>query len=326
MSTVSRASSTTTLKFGLVEAEVGLYKTTGDPKGVAKFETASPEGGILRTEKRAVETAPADTPQGVSPLAVAVEPKTDEDRAEPIPSDVAERQTKAYEELTTAPGEYRNVLIEEGTGEVVEPEEVRKGLRDADGNFTDLTDYLASIEQRTQLEQMEVVKFIDVGQVPRDRVMASYYIGSADVGAPRVLRLLSEAMQRKRRVALVKWTKSTRQAFGVVVRDGRRNVLTLLQLAWAENVREPNAKCNALQQAEVSEQEVDAACSLIEAMQDTWEAADELRDNAIVMREELIEAVEDGTLKTFKLPPAKPEAGEDVDLADAMARSVEAVA
>lgn len=320
MATMERAQgSKTTLKFGLVEADVQLYGTVAKAAKLTDFDTAGPNGGRLRYEAKAEEAPVEEAPKG-QPLAVKPDPPADPGP----PADLPPGATPPPQATTDgeAPGHYRQVLREEGTGVWVEREDVRRGIRHEDGSFVDLTEQLVDIEERTKLDRMEVVATIDVGQVPRERVTGSYYLAPNGDNAPKVLRLLYEALKGTRRAAVVKWTKKSRQACGVITAHGKTGALVLVEVAWAEDVRTPNARVLAHQQAEVYESEVATAKALVAEMNDTREALDELRDDALRLREELRAAVEAGEVDTFEMPPVV-EAPEELDLEALLKASIE---
>jgi non-homologous end joining protein Ku len=120
----------------------------------------------------------------------------------------------------------------------------------------------------------------------------------------------------------VKWTKRSRQALGVLKAHGRTGTLMLTQLAWAEDFRSPPAPALAIQQSTVSTDEIEAARALISAMGDTTAAIDELRDDAIAMREELLKRALAGEMDTA---PVIGEAKAEVDLMGQLASSLEQV-
>jgi DNA end-binding protein Ku len=192
------------------------------------------------------------------------------------------------------------------------------------GSFVDLTEQIEAIEARTKLDEMRVIRFMDAGQIQRERVVASYYIGAADNAAPRPLRMLYEAMRAKRRVAIVKLTKRSRQTLGVITAHGRTKTLVLNEMIWMEDFREPPPKALAIREAVVTEREVRACCKLIEAMSDTREALDELRDDAIALREELRARAEAGEMDVTVVEPV-PVADAQEDLEAALEASLAAV-
>lgn len=227
---------------------------------------------------------------------IVTEMKTDADRDEPI--DPAIRQAEVYadaieESFGTRPeiktlgpdGEYGRVLVEEGSGVEVPPEQVRRGVRLEDGRFVDCTGRLAQIEQETLLEQMTVVAFVDISQVPRATVSGAYYIGVGDEKADRALRLLYEALRNRRRAAVVKLTKRSRQSLGVIGWLGE--CLMLYELVWAEDFREAPVRAKRIQHAAVSAEQVAQMGRLVDAMSAPVSVLSELRDDAIALRQDL---------------------------------------
>lgn len=348
------ASVRTTLAIESIEIPVGLFRAVAEPGGLLEFETAGPNGGPLRYQQRAVtarsdeETLEAAAAQDLDELARGV----DNLRADPLADDPGpQRETEATAAIggvgaspavavgESTMGEFRQVLVEqvEGKSEDAWPEitrdEVRRGVRVGDGGrFVDCTEQLAAIEERTRMERMEVVAFIDVGQVPRERVLASYYVAPSEPEGKRALRLLYEAMRSTRRAAVAKWTTRTRQACGVVVpfehRASRQVGLMVLKLAWAEDVRAmpPTASLNDVMVADSIDghsRMLGAAEELVRAWSDRRLALDELRDDAIALREELMARVVAGEMDPQVVGP-EPEAEPMSDLQAALEASVEA--
>lgn len=184
-------------------------------------------------------------------------------------------------------GQYGRELVEEGSGVVVKPEDVRKGVRLEDGTFVDCTKRLEEIEEQTRLDGMAVVAFVDLTHVPRARVKGASYIGAADEKAPVALRLLAEGLKKTRRAAVVKVTKRSRQTLAVI--SVWRDVLVLSEMVYAEDFRDPPARAKVIRTAEVTENQVLRICDLISAMGDSPTVLDEQRDDAIALREQLRE-------------------------------------
>lgn len=314
-----RAATLTTLVIEQVKVGVGLFTTVAKPGGLATFETAGPNGGVL-VQQDAAREMPLSSSEPMAEVApehgsdpLAVDPGSE---APPIGEAGA---APAQQAAALTPGEFRKVLIEQGTGQIVKPEDVRRGIRLDDGAFVDCTGRLQAIEDETKLEQMEVVKFIDVGQVERARVLASYYIGASEPKGAKPLHLIYEAMKARRRVAVVKWSSRSRQSLGVLVAHGKSETLMLLKLAWAEDWREAPSKAISVMRAGVTEAEIEMAAQLIDAMSDTVDSLDELRDDAIELREVLRAEALAGEVEPFEPPPATEE---DVALEDAFAASL----
>lgn len=313
----SKAATLTKLVMGSVKAEVGLFTVKASPSKLADFDRAGPSGGKLRVEQVAIEVEAEEQSPGDEP--VRMDPLTEEPVAEPVaepPVDVSAPPS--------AEGEYKSVLVEEGTDKVVAPDQVRRGVRLEDGRFIDLTDQIAAIETRTKLDKMEIVSFMDVGQLQAERVVGAYYIGAADKAAPRPLRLLFEGLKAKRRVAIVELTKRSRQSLGVIRAHGKSGTLVLHEMIWHEDFRVPPPKALAIRQAVVTEAEVASMCSFIDAMADTREALDELRDDALSLRSELRARAEAGEMDVKVVEPV-PVIEEQDDLEAALEASLAAV-
>lgn len=318
MQEVKKASTRTTLSLGLVEAEVKLYKTTGKGEKDPTFTTAGPNGYPLRVEQRAQEAAVEDTekadPLGledggddgtvVPPAAPAVEEDPSSEGVPPADSSLV---------VSSAPGTFKSVMVEEETGVEVEPEDVRRGVRRDDGTFVDLTGRLTAIDEETKLDRIQVLDFIRRERVPRERVVGSYYLAADSKSSPRVLRVLFEGMKRSERVAIVRWTKMKGQSIGLLVPHGS-GALVVLECVFADAARKPNAACLAHMRAAVTETQVDRAVELIESMNAPPSALDGYFDRRAQLQRELAEKAEEGVdLSDFAVVEEPSEALRSLD-------------
>lgn len=318
-----RVAATTTLTLGDVRIPIGLFSTSAKSASPVKFDTAGPNGGRLHYEQRgrpAVEDGGAPGEEAKRD-ALADDPGPErpiEDRAE------APAQRAGLLEPTQE-GIYAQVLVEDGSGEVVPSDAVRRGVRLEDGSFVDLSARIEAIEEQTRLEAMDVIAFVDVAHVPREYVTGSYYVGVDAEEDARALALLYRAMRATRRGAVVKWTKRSRQAFGVIVPHGRSGTLIALELMWAEDIRQPPKR--ALRVRETHEtlppQAVEAAIELVQAMSAPPSVLDEQRDDALALREELLARALAGEIESDSAPePPQPMVG----VAEAFANAAAALA
>lgn len=181
----------------------------------------------------------------------------------------------------------------------------RKGVRKEDGTFVDLTDQIEEIGERSTLEEMRVVSFIDSSHVPRERIIGSYYL-AGDTAVPgqlpptRLLATLMKAMRAQRRVAVVRFSKRKGQTLGILVarRDG---AMVVLELAFAAQERKPNPTCLAPNQVEVPTGDVAGAVELIEAMAGKRDSLDAIRDPRVTMETELMARAAAGELDDLEL-------------------------
>jgi DNA end-binding protein Ku len=195
------------------------------------------------------------------------------------------------------------------------PEKPRKGILNANGEFVDLTDEIDAIADRTRLDEMRVSDFIRTEQVQRGRILGSYFVAPDGPGAAKVIRLLHEALRETKRVGVVKLTKRSKQTLAVLIPLAESKALEVIEVAWAEDLREVPVKCEACVEVEVDQEEIDLAVSLVEAMSSTRaDSLDTLTDDARQMRRDLILKAEVG--ETFTVPerPEVVEGGEVIEL------------
>lgn len=340
----TRSSANTDLFIGTLRAHVGLFGTKVDPAKLAKFDSAGPNGGRLKYEQRAIASPVGedveqqdDAPVRSDPLADVeagpTPPITPDFDAPPIPTDCGRPASSALVD-----GEFRQVLVEDGSGEVVEADAVRRGVfapaPDGSERFVDLTDQVEAITSRTKLDRIEVVATIDSTQVRRERVVGAYYLGAQEVPkdatdpetyvpAAAAMRMLFEALRRRREVAVVKYTTRSRQQLGVIMPHAKTGTLVLLSLVFHEDFRVPPPRALAIAKAQVSEGAVSMMEEFCEAIHDTVDALDELRDDAVALREELMARAEAGEMDV-QVVEALPEPEAAPDLMETMQASIAA--
>lgn len=332
-----RSSANTTLFVGTLAADIGLFGTVAAPAKTAKFDTAGPNGGVLKYEQRGVAApvgAEVEQPEvPVDKVDAFGEPEREPAPSAPDPAtdDVFEAlagELRAHRERDAGgglvDGEFRQVLVEQGSGQVVRSEDVRRGVRREDGSFVDCTAQLDAIDERTKLDRIDVIACIDATSVTRERVTGAYYVGAQDAKAKPVLRLLYEALRHRREAAVVKYTTRSRQQLGVIVAHGKSKALMLLSLAFVDDFRDPPAKALAIANAAVREDQVAVMGELLGALHETPAVFDTLRDDAVSLREELKRRAEAGEMDAEVVEPL-PVADEAPDLLAALQESMAAV-
>lgn len=182
------------------------------------------------------------------------------------------------------------------TGTAVAPAPKRYGVT-TDSGVVDVTEILERIDESVKLEGMRVEAFIDRRRVPHERIVGSYWVAPNGQGSGKVLALVRAAMADTSRVALVRWSKRTNQAVGVVV-PHRTGGLVLHEFAFAAATREPPA----LPVVEVHAAEVEAAINLVQAMSDVPVVVEEMEDERMVLRKMVMDHALAGTLDDLVLP------------------------
>lgn len=289
MTEVTRASTNTRLSWAKLHGDVALYKTTGDVEA-AQFDTfrepapeAAPDSTLISQMQ--------DSISGVS------DPLTD--KVETVPA-----------EPLAAPPPMPPVALKP-----------RKGIYREDGSFLDLTDELAAIMEATQLDAFQIIGFVRREQVPKARVVASYYLAPKDKAAAWILQALFTGTFRVGRYAVVKWTKKSRQAIGIVCPDPKTDTLLVLELQFSANVRTPNPRCRSFRSIQLSEEERALAEDLVQAMASHPGLLEDLEDDAIAQMRNLRAAAEEGLLDAWEAP-AVPDTAAPVDLMQALRESV----
>lgn len=337
-----KSAANTTLYVGTLKASVGLFTTKADPAKTAKFDTAGPNGGTLKFEQRSVavpvgEEPAAEAPVVSDPLATRQEEERKllelahaaEDAALEREFGVPMGRILTPEDLepatpTLVDGEFRRVLVEEGSGQIVEADAVRRGVRREDGAFVDCTEQIAAIEERTKLDRIDIIRCIDGTRIRRERVLGSYYVGAQDAEAKAALKLLYDALRSRREVAIVKYTTRSRQQLGVIMPHAATGTLVLLNVVWAEDWRAAPSKATAIQKVAVPERQVLAMCKLLGALHGHVDDLDVQRDDAVALREELRARALAGEMDAEVVEPL-PAAMPEPDLEGALEASLAAV-
>lgn len=294
---VNRKSATTKLVWGQIEASIGLYKMTS-AVGEADFELEK-----LPAPEALDIPAPADLPD--DPLSREKAPTREESIAQSA-------------ELARSLG----LTVSSGTASGPPPApKRRRGLYREDGTFMDLTDRLEAITAATKLDEMKVIGFVPSASVPRVLVRDAYYVGMEGLGAAKALKALERGMTSSNVVALVKWTKTSRQALGVL--SATRRGLVALQLAWPEELLEPSPRVLGHRSVELAEMEEGLARDLVHAMTVPAAVIYEQADDAVTMRRQLRAVAESGLLDAWEAPSA-PVRPEVESLLDALRASIPA--
>lgn len=286
-----------------------LRGADGELRDVGRWDDAPPLGDPLGDP----EPDPPATPAAGGPA------------FEPLPEQEPKGELRPLD--PTDPEDWRRATIVQhafGAGAAGEQpaEEVRHGVWVESGEgreWVDLTDSLAAIDERTRLVGMELAATVSSTAVPRHRVRDAYFVAPAGRGAPKVLALLWRGLREKRAAGLVRWTKRTNQALGALVPVGTpaRPVLMLLELAWAAEVREAPARAVLSEAASgLTDQECQAALSLVEAYHERPSVFEALRDERNGQRADLLNAAREGA----EWEPPAPVAAPELDAFEAAAR------
>lgn len=234
-----------------------------------------------------------------------------------------EAQFKPVAETPSLPSPRRGVvpIIPQNPGQAlmrdeaaghVPPVKMARGVTRENGEFVDLTDLLADIDNHVKLDGLTVARAIPANVIPHERVRGSFYIEPAKdddtslAMATRVRDLLFTALAAEGRALAVRWTKRTNQALGIIVASKQHDALMLLEVEWGPNMRPPSAKARITKGFSPTTAEIDAARDFIDRHAAPASAIDKLGDERRELQARAIErAREDGGL--IELPARHSE-------------------
>jgi DNA end-binding protein Ku len=209
----------------------------------------------------------------------------------------------------------RQQMVHPDTGRVVPREEIRRAAETDDGELVMLEDAELEALQPEPSRDIEVTRFLAPDAITHQWYDRPYYLGpDGDEGA---YFALVEALRRKDRVGLARWTMRNREYVGALRVQG--DYLMLITLRHAGEVI-PASALAPPSGRDLEEREVRMAKQLIGAMEDELDFAayrDEYRERVL----ELVEAKAAG--KVVRFPRARARKQEE-SLAKVLEQSLKA--
>lgn len=225
-----------------------------------------------------------------------------------------------FDRVTPDGGKAKAAYRDEVTGNIYEAEDLKRGINGPDGFVEIDPGLIESIDAQVAIEGIEVLTTVDLADVPAERVEGFYYLEApAEAGAFKAYRLVYEALLPQAQKGqglrpkpplslLVRYTSRSRQKIAVIYSDADRQALVLLNLSFAESVREPDKAVLAAQQAEVEAEQVALTRKVIEGLADESVTVDTPTDEAIVLKRELVDQAVAGNLEATPVEKPKVEA------------------
>ena len=201
-------------------------------------------------------------------------------------------------------------------GEKVERDEMIKGYEFAKGQYVTFTpDELKALEERAT-GAIDIVEFLPAEKVDRIYLDRTYFLGP-DKGGERAYKLLAEALERTKRVAIGQYAARGKQ-YLIMVRpmDGG---LAMEQLRYADEIR--NIAEVPIPKTEVKKPELDLAIKLIDQAATEEFQPEKYKDNVRERMQEQIERKVEG--KQITAEPEEAPKARVLDLMQALKQSLE---
>jgi len=201
-------------------------------------------------------------------------------------------------------------------GETVERTDMIKGYEFQKGQYVTFTpDELKALEERAT-GAIDIVEFLPAEQVDRIWLDRTYYLGP-DKGGERAYKLLAEALEKTKRVAIGQYAARGKQ-YLIMVRP-MNGGLVMEQLRYADEIR--NIAEVPIPKTEVKKPELELATKLIEQAATDEFHPEKYKDNVRERMQEQIERKVEGKQITEE-PEAAPKT-KVLDLMQALKQSLE---
>jgi DNA end-binding protein Ku len=226
--------------------------------------------------------------------------------------DVSFRQVRASDGSRVR---YRRVA--EADGEEVPYAEIAKGYELPEGGMVVLTDDDLADLPVASGKAVDVVQFVDAGEIDPAAYSRPYYAMPAGDAKPYVL--LRDALAASGKVAVVKLALRSRERLAVLRPSG--DALVVQTMLWPDEVRAAEMP-DEVREVETTSQEMAMASTFIDTLTGAWDP-EAYTDDYRAALEELVASKVEG--REVVVPPeAEGEQAEVVDLMEALRKSVEA--
>jgi DNA end-binding protein Ku len=209
----------------------------------------------------------------------------------------------------------RQQMVDPGTGKVVESAEVGRAFEVEKGRFVRLDEEELEELQPEPSRDIEITRFVPGDAITHAWYDRPYYLGPD--GDEEAYFALVEALRRKGREGVARWTMRNKEYVGALRVEGDHLMLITLRHAGevvpATALEPPGGR-------ELEARELKMAKQLLAAMEDDLDIAayrDEYRDRVL----ELVEAKQAGKVVRFPSAPARPK---EKSLAEVLERSLAA--
>jgi DNA end-binding protein Ku len=233
------------------------------------------------------------------------------------------KKSVSFRELRESDGSrVRHKRVAEADGEEVPYEEIVKGYEIAPDQFVTITrEELEELDPK-KTRAIEILDFVDLDDIDPIYFDHPYYLGP-DKGAEKAYKLLVDAMEESRKVAIARFVLRNRESLAALrPMDG---VLTMATMRFADEVVSPDEISDAFEASdgEPAKRELDMAKTLIDSLTSDFDASkyrDEYREELLALIERKAKGEEIVAAETEEPQPTKAP-----DLMAALEESLAAV-
>jgi non-homologous end joining protein Ku len=239
-----------------------------------------------------------------------------------------------FENAAPSGAGYKTQYVDEATGEVFDYADRKRGIRVGEDFHEIDAEAIAAIDEATKITTMVAIGKIDLDEAMTkyaDRIAGVHFIQSpAKNGSPMAYRLTYEALReqktgkkvvQKTQAIVTKRTARSRQKLALIYADESRECLVMVELHFAAKMREPDAQVLAPQTAAVDAEKVEMARTVIGRMPEGAVVVESEVDEALALRQQLVEAAIAGEVVTAPTKIADNATGDDA-LAAALLASI----
>lgn len=161
-------------------------------------------------------------------------------------------------------GRVRYKKVCEKDGKELTPDEISKAYIIA-GECLQFTDEEIEALKPIDSKTMEIMGFCELDEIPVVALSKSYYLGTQSPqrgGVGKSFRLLKEAMEKSRKVAVVKWVSRTNEYLGML--ESHYDGFLLKQLLYFEQVKSPEEM--EIIEGEIDEDLIEKGVKVVEKM------------------------------------------------------------
>ncbi|PWI42742.1 Ku protein [Streptomyces sp. ICBB 8177] len=215
-------------------------------------------------------------------------------------------------------GRIRQKRVCEKCGKEVAYADVAKGFEDDEGREAVLTDEDLADLPLPSKKVIDVLAFVDAGEIDPLMFSSSYYLGPASPAADKPYALLRDALADGGKAAVTKITISTRESLALLrVHD---ETLALHTMFWPDEVRS-DAEVGPSGKVTIRSQERKMAASLMETLSEGFDL-EELHDDYQEALRSLVAARLEG--RPAPSPQTREAPDNVIDLTSALQASLEA--